>query len=281
MQDFEGKVAVVTGAASGIGLALATRFAEEGMKVVLADVEEPALDAAVTRLRQQEHDVLGVLTDVSSEESVRQLASQVIDAYGKVHVVCNNAGVGGSRGLLWQSSPKDWQWLFGVNFWGVLYGVRAFVPIMLEQGEAGHVVNTASMAGMVPGAGIYGVTKHAVVSLSESLYLHLQMIQAKVGASVLCPGFVSTNIASAERNRPTELVNQDEAPLSEFELAIAERMRSSIAGGLPPADVAGMVLDAIREERFWITTTDEMDELVRTRLEGFLARRNPELRLLG
>jgi NAD(P)-dependent dehydrogenase (short-subunit alcohol dehydrogenase family) len=281
MQDFEGKVAVVTGAASGIGLGLATRFAEEGMRVVLADVEEAALNAAVTRLRQQEHEVRGVLTDVSSEESVQRLARQAIDAYGKVHVVCNNAGVGGGRGLLWQSSQKDWQWIFGVNFWGVLYGVRTFGPLLLEHGEPGHIVNTASMAGMVPGAGIYGVTKHAVVSLSESLYLHLQMVQAKVGASVLCPGFVSTNIAEAERNRPAELRNENEAPLNEFELAIAERMRSSIAGGLPAADVGGMVLDAIREERFWITTTDEMDDLVRTRLEGFLARRNPELRLLG
>ncbi|MEX1255288.1 MAG: SDR family NAD(P)-dependent oxidoreductase [Dehalococcoidia bacterium] len=281
MQDFEGKVAVVTGGASGIGLGLATRFAEEGMKVVLADVEAPALEAAVTKLRQQEHDVLGVLTDVSIAESVEDLARKALEAYGKVHVLCNNAGVGGGRGPIWQSSFNDWQWVFGVNFWGVLHGIRTFVPIMLGHGEEGHVVNTASMAGLVSGAGIYGVTKHAVVSLSESLYLHLQMAQAKLGASVLCPGFVSTNIADAERNRPAELQNESGAPLSEFEQAIRDRMRGQISGGMPPEQVAGIVVEAIRAGQFWITTTDEFDEIVRTRMEGILERRNPELRLLG
>jgi NAD(P)-dependent dehydrogenase (short-subunit alcohol dehydrogenase family) len=281
MQDFEGKVAVVTGAASGIGLGIATKLAQEGMKVVLADVEEAALEAAATGLRQQEHDVLAVATDVSNEASVQRLAQQALDAYGKVHVLCNNAGVGGFRGLIWQSSLKDWQWLFGVNFWGVLYGIRTFVPIMLDQDEEGHVVNTASMAGVVPGAGIYSVTKHAVVSLSESLYLHLQMAQAKLGASVLCPGFVSTNIGDSERNRPAELRNEGEPPLSDFEQAMRERMRASIAGGMPPDQVGALVVDAVRDGRFWITTTDEMDGLVRTRMEGFLERRNPELNLFG
>ncbi|HWC29553.1 MAG TPA: SDR family NAD(P)-dependent oxidoreductase, partial [Dehalococcoidia bacterium] len=182
MQNFEGKVAVVTSAASGIGRALAERFANEGMRVVLADVEEPALETAVRELTQAEHEVIGVQTDVSKRESVEELARQAIDAFGKVHVLCNNAGVGGGRGLLWEMTLNDWEWTFGVNFWGVLYGIRTFVPLMLSHGEEGHVVNTASMAGITPGGGPYGVTKHAVVALSEGLYLNLRMIQAKIGA---------------------------------------------------------------------------------------------------
>jgi NAD(P)-dependent dehydrogenase (short-subunit alcohol dehydrogenase family) len=281
MRDFEGKVAVVTGAASGIGLGLATRFAQEGMKVVLADVEEPALDAAVLQLQQAEHQVIGVRTDVSDPAAVEALAQQTIDEFGKVHILCNNAGVGGGRGLLWESSLKDWQWLVGVNFWGVLHGVRTFVPIMLAQGEEGHVVNTASLAGVTAGAGIYGVTKHAVVSLSESLYLHLRMIQAKVGVSALCPGFVRTKILDAARNRPAELQHENEEPLSEIEEMIRSGMEKAVQGGLPPAQVAEMVLDGVRNERFWILTTREFDEAIRGRMEGILQRSNPEMPQLG
>jgi NAD(P)-dependent dehydrogenase (short-subunit alcohol dehydrogenase family) len=277
MKDVAGKVAVVTGAASGIGLGLATRFAQEGMKVVLADVEEPALDAAVQQLTQAEHQVIGVRTDVSKPESVDELAQKTLDAYGKVHILCNNAGVGGGRGLLWESSLKDWQWIFGVNFWGVLHGVRTFLPIMLKQGEEAHVVNTASLAGITAGAGIYGVTKHAVVSLSESLYIHLRMIQSKIGVSALCPGFVRTNITSADRNRPPELRNENEPTLNAIEEMIRTRMRESIAGGIAPEEVAGFVVDAIRNEQFWIITTNEFDGALRSRGEGIVERRNPEM----
>ncbi len=174
MRDFAGKVAVVTGAASGIGFGLASRFAEEGMRVVLADVEEPALEAAVTRLRERDFDVVGVLTDVSDADSVQALADKTLAHFGKVHVVCNNAGVGGGFGKIWEASLKDWQWALNVNLWGVIHGVRTFVPIMLEQGEDGHVVNTASIAGLVPGTRVYSVTKHAVVALSEALYHNLR-----------------------------------------------------------------------------------------------------------
>jgi NAD(P)-dependent dehydrogenase (short-subunit alcohol dehydrogenase family) len=279
MQDFEGKIAVVTGAASGIGNALAERFARAGMKVVPADVEEPALEAAVRELKQREHDVIGVRTDVSSAESVEELARQTLAAYGKVHVLCNNAGVGGGRGLVWQSSLQDWQWLLGVNFWGVVHGIRAFLPIMLAQGEEGHVVNTASLAGLTAGSGIYGVTKHAVVSLSEALHLQLQLIQSKISVSALCPGFVRTNITNASRNRPAELQNEDEPPLDGVEEEIRAAMERAVQGGLAPAEVAEIVLDAIRKEQFWILTTDEFDGAVRGRVDGILARRNPELQL--
>jgi NAD(P)-dependent dehydrogenase (short-subunit alcohol dehydrogenase family) len=171
MQEFEGKVAVVTGAASGMGLAFAERFAQEGMKVVLADVEEQALEAAVQELRRKETDVLGVVTNVSDAGAVDRLASRTLETYGKVHVVCNNAGVALHTGQgVWEHSLNDWQWLMGVNFWGVLHGIRTFVPVMLAQDEDAHIVNTSSLAGLVAGSGAYGATKHAVVSLSESLY---------------------------------------------------------------------------------------------------------------
>jgi NAD(P)-dependent dehydrogenase (short-subunit alcohol dehydrogenase family) len=281
MQELAGKVAVVTGAASGIGLGLATRFAQEGMKVVLADVEAPALDAAVRELRQAEHDVIGVETDVSDEASVAALARATVEAFGKVHLVCNNAGVGGGRGLIWEGTMKDWAWIFGVNFWGVVHGVRAFVPIMLAQNEPGHVVNTASAAGLLAASDRYGITKHAVVALSEALYYHLRMIQSPLHASVLCPGWVQTNILTSSRNRPAGLQNAEEAPLSEVEQMIQLGAEKMMSGGLLPEQVADVVIGAIREERFWITTTDEFDEPIRGRVEQLLERRNPELPSLG
>ena len=202
MRDLAGKVAVVTGAASGIGRAMAERFAQEGMKVVLADIEEAALQATVRELKQQERDVIGVVTDVANPEAVDELARQTIDAYGKVHLVCNNAGVFLGMKPMWESTLRDWQWILGVNLWGVINGVRTFVPIMLAQDEPGHIVNTASQAGLVTANSIYSLTKHGVVALSEGLHLQLRQQNAKVGVSVLCPLFVDTRIMEAERNRP-------------------------------------------------------------------------------
>jgi NAD(P)-dependent dehydrogenase (short-subunit alcohol dehydrogenase family) len=276
MKDFEGKVAVVTGAASGIGLGMATRFAQEGMKVVLADVEQPALDAAVLQLQRAEHQVIGVHADVSDGKSVDALAKAALDAYGAVHVLCNNAGVGGGRGLLWESTMKDWQWVFGVNFWGVLHGIRTFVPIMLSQGEEGHIVNTASLAGLAPGSGIYAVTKHAVVSLTEALNANLRMIQSKIGVSCLCPGFVKTNILNAERNRPTEWSNEGaEAPLNPAEEMFRKYMEDSVAAGMAPEQVGDIVLQGIRDDRFWILTSEQFDTVVQMRMESILSRTNP------
>jgi NAD(P)-dependent dehydrogenase (short-subunit alcohol dehydrogenase family) len=278
MKDFDGKVAVVTGAASGIGLGMATRFAQEGMKVVLADVEQPALNAAVLQLQQGEHQVIGVRTDVSDEESVRSLAQQTIDAFGKVHVLCNNAGVGGGRGLLWESSMNDWRWVFGVNFWAALHGIRTFVPIMLKQGEEAHIVNTASLAGLAPGSGIYAVTKHAIVSLTEGLNSNLRMIGSKIGVSCLCPGFVQTNILNAQRNRPAELANEGaEAPLNATEEAFRRFMEDSVAAGMAPEQVGDIVLEGIRDERFWILTSNQFDTAIQLRMEGILNRTNPVL----
>jgi NAD(P)-dependent dehydrogenase (short-subunit alcohol dehydrogenase family) len=279
MQDFEGKVAVVTGGASGIGLAMATRFAQEGMKIVLGDIEKPALEAAVASLRQQEFEVHGIVTDVTQAASVENLARETIEKYGKVHVVCNNAGVGGSRALrIWDATLDDWNWALNVNLWGVIYGVHTFVPLMLEQGEEGHIVNTASMAGLVQGNRVYSVTKHAVVALSEALYDGLLLEGGKVGASVLCPGLYFTNLSAAERNRPESLrETPDQAKTTAADPAIAERaamLRDTI--GREPDDLAERVLQAIKDNQFYILTHDEYDDVIRERFENVLARRNPD-----
>ena len=194
MQDFEGKVAVVTGAASGIGRGLAERFAREGMKVVLSDIDRNALDATVQAMRQAEYDVFGVVTDVARPEAVDDLAAKALGVYGKVHVVCNNAGVLNSLSTLWEASVRDWQWMFGVNIWGVINGIRTFTPILLDQDEEGWIINTASMAGTGPANSIYSITKHAVVAMTEALYFQLKARNAKIGCSVLCPTWVNTNL---------------------------------------------------------------------------------------
>jgi NAD(P)-dependent dehydrogenase (short-subunit alcohol dehydrogenase family) len=277
MRDFEGKVAVVTGGASGIGFGMATRFAEQGMKVVLADVEEPALEAAVTRLRQAEHDVLGVVTDVSKSESVEALARKTLDAYGRVHVLCNNAGVGGGAGgAIWEATLKDWQWTLGVNLWGVIYGIHTFVPIMLEQDEEGHVVNTASMAGITPSNRPYSISKHGVVSLSEALHEGLRDRGAKVHCSCLCPGVINTNIMFGSRNRPPELINPGREQPTEREMRRSNAVHKyAVEKGMDPLEVGDMVVEAIRNEQFWILTHPDWDNIIRTRVDDILARRNP------
>jgi NAD(P)-dependent dehydrogenase (short-subunit alcohol dehydrogenase family) len=281
LDEFEGRVAVVTGGASGIGQALATRFAQEGMKVVIGDVEQGALDTAVTRLRQQEFDVHGVLTDVSDAASVEDLAHEAVERFGKVHILCNNAGIGGSRAeRVWDATLKDWQWTLGVNLWGVIHGIRAFVPGMLAHGEPGHIVNTASMAGLVQGNRPYSVSKHAVVALSEALFEGLALENAKIGASVLCPGYTFTNLTSAERNRPEALKNaSQEAPVSRSP-ANQERMQRvrqlTEQTGIAPERTAEIVLQAIRNNQFYILTHAEYDEVIRERMDNILTRQNPD-----
>jgi NAD(P)-dependent dehydrogenase (short-subunit alcohol dehydrogenase family) len=278
MKDFEGKVAVVTGGASGIGLAMASRFAQEGMKVVIGDVESGALESAVARLRQQEFEVHGVITDVSDPSSVDNLAQETLERFGKVHIVCNNAGVGGSRAQrVWKASLHDWMWTLGVNLWGVIHGVRTFVPIMIEQDEEGHVVNTASVAGLVQGNRPYSVSKHAVVALTEALYDGLKLDGAKVSASVLCPGIVTTQLSSAERNRPERWKNQpgQEQPPLDPEI-VARNRKMSEETAVPPEEVAEIVLRGIKDDQFYILTHREYDGVISERMENILSRRNPE-----
>lgn len=289
MRQFEGRVAVVTGAASGIGRAMADRFAAEGMKVVLADVEEEPLEAAVRELRQAERDVIGVRADVRSAAAVDELARQALDAYGAVHIVCNNAGVAAGGGAIvgdremrmWEQPLSDWQWTLDVNLWGVIHGVRTFVPILLENGGEGHIVNTASTAGVTtgPGLAIYGVSKHAVVRLSEALYFQLRELGSPVSASVLCPGGVRTRITGSGRNRPEEYLGDGHARLSAAEVDERARVWSERIGaqGKDPSEIADAVFAAVRDDRFYILTHDTHEANVRMRMEAILRRENPTL----
>jgi NAD(P)-dependent dehydrogenase (short-subunit alcohol dehydrogenase family) len=276
VDTFEGKTAVVTGAASGIGFALAERFAAARMQVVLADIQQDALERAVQRLEEHQATVIGVVTNTMLEASVRDLAERAIAEFGKVHVLCNNAGVASNRRALgtgiWEVPAADWDWVMGVNFNGVLYGLQAFVPHMLAHGEPGHIVNTASLAGLMPGGGTYGVSKHGVLSLTETLYNDLKARNAAIGASVLCPGFVKTNIFDAERNRPAEL---DVAATEARNDAMSEMGRAMLAQGKEPAEVAEIVLEAIRQNALYVLPHPAWDDFVRGRIEAVLARRGP------
>ena len=277
MDDFEGKVAVVTGAASGIGLGLATRFGREGMAVVLADVQRDALDGAAATLAAElgADRVLAVPTDVRHEEDVLALAEATVERFGTAHVLCNNAGIG-TGGLAWMVPADRWRWIVDVNLLGVAHGIRAFVPRMIEQGE-GHVVNTASAAGLNTGPVMapYYATKHAVVALSESLHFDLQFVGSPVGVSVLCPEWVRTNIADSERNRPpevAEVVLPPDAPVEARSI-----VQGLVAGGLDPLDVAGMVLDGIRAGRFWIFTHDTTLGVAKRRWDAIASDGQPTL----
>jgi NAD(P)-dependent dehydrogenase (short-subunit alcohol dehydrogenase family) len=274
MQDLKGKVAVVTGAASGIGFGMAERFAAEGMRVVMADIEETALNDASKRLADTGATVLPVVTDVSKAESVEALAATTFDELGTAHVICNNAGVA-TGGPMWTLTERDWAWVIGVNLWGVIHGVRAFVPRLVEQGE-GHVVNTASIAGLTsaPMMGPYNVSKHGVVTLSETLQQELGMQGSPVKVSVLCPGWVQTRIGESDRNRPPELTEGEGAPDPIGEMG-KEFLKTLVESGLPPAEVAGRVLDAIREERFYILTHPEMSPMIERRMHDILEGRTP------
>lgn len=277
MKDFQDKVAVVTGAASGIGRALAEKSAQEGMKVVLADVEESALKQTEEELKASGAQVLAVRTDVSQADEVEVLAQKTFDTYGAVHLLFNNAGVGAGT-TIWESSLADWQWVLGVNLWGVIHGIHFFVPRMLAQDTEGHIVNTASSAGLIShsGLGIYKVSKHGVVTLSETMALELAARGAKLKASVLCPEWVNTRIINAERNRPQALQSAlEEQHMSPEMAAMVQAMRQLIQAGLPPSQVAEMVFDAIRQEKFYILTHPTTKQAVQLRMEDILQERMP------
>ena len=276
MKEFHGKVAVITGAASGFGREFARIAGELGMRLVLADVEHDPLEAVATELRANGSDVIAERVDVSRSTDIEHLAQRTIEQYGGVHLLFNNAGVGAGGGLIWESSVKDWEWVLGVNLWGVIHGVRCFVPIMLRQDCECHVVNTASAAGLISPQtmGVYNVSKHAVVTLSETLYHDLQLVNAKVGVSVLCPAFVNTGIANAERNRPPELRNTAPPTTSQLTAKRAAEQATS-AGRLSAADVARITFEAIRGNRFYVVTHPRILQSVELRLQDIMAQRQP------
>jgi NAD(P)-dependent dehydrogenase (short-subunit alcohol dehydrogenase family) len=284
MQAFLGKVAVVTGAASGIGLGMTEALASRGMKVVMADVEEAALMQEAERLTRANFEVDPQLADVSSYDSVERLAAAAQARFGKVHVLCNNAGVSGGGGKpIWAQSQADWDWVMGVNFWGVMNGVRAFVPGMIAHGEEGHVVNTSSILGLTTGAGsAYGVSKHAVTRLTEGLYQDLKAANARIGATVLCPGMIATNIITAERNRPDAL-KDDAAPDPARSQIIAAMDARFKADGMAPREVGEKVAGAIANDQFYVLTHPENMEGVKRRFEDIVNLRSPSppVSLLG
>ena len=251
MYEVQGKVAVVTGAASGIGLGMVRSFAAAGMSVVLADIEAERLDRAVSELRGQGHSAIGVRTDVSEEAQVQALAEAALAEFGAVHVVANNAGIG-TGGLVEEMSIDDWRWTLDVNLWGVIYGVRTFLPLLKEQNE-GHITATSSMAGLLAGPvlGAYHVSKHGVVGLMDSLRVELKIGNSAVRASVLCPGPVDTDVVTSDRNRPEHLSAHETTDLEE---RFWKNLAAELAGGMAPNEVGELVLDAVRNERFWILT---------------------------
>lgn len=280
MNEFKDKVAVITGAASGLGKEFAKTGASLGMKLVLADIQHDALDACIKELIGAGADVVGRKTDVSKADDVNALADLACKEFSKVHLVFNNAGVTAS-GFVWEHAQNDWAWVLNVNLFGVINGVSAFTPLMLAEASRdatyqGHIVNTASMAGLLtaPSQGIYNVSKHGVVALSEALYHDLEIVTDQIHCSVLCPSYVQTNIAESQRNRPSDLLNQTGMTLSQ-KVARESVTNSVNAGDVTAAQVSAITFEAIRDERLYIFPSHGSLSRVKQRTDDILAARNP------
>jgi len=273
MKELKGKVAAVTGAASGLGRSMALAFAAEGMDVALADVDEKNLYSVENEIQSLGVRAITLKVDVSQAAQVEGFRDQALTRLGGLHVVCNNAGVS-PLGPVWENSVADWQWILGVNLWGVIHGVRAFAPHLIAQDE-GHIVNTASVAGLIapPGSGAYNVTKHAVVALSESLQHDLRERNSRVGVSVLCPAYVPTRITESERSRPKDLAASKKSPET---LAREAMLKKAVTSGKVSADqVAQAVVAAIKDERFYILTHPRIKGAIQARMEDILQDRPP------
>jgi NAD(P)-dependent dehydrogenase (short-subunit alcohol dehydrogenase family) len=275
VQDFTNKVAVVTGAASGIGKAMAQRFAAEGMQLVLADIEHEPLLQFAGELRAAGTHVVSQRVDVSKPDDLDMLAAKAYDEFGAVHLLCNNAGILPPGAPVWKEPLSTWHWTLNVNFFGVLHGVQAFVPRMLKTNHEAHIVNTASLAGLTtrPLMSAYNVSKHAVVALSECLYAELQLTTDKIHVSVLCPAFAKTRLAESARNKP-EGVQAD--PSASF--GFYDALRHVVEEGTPPETIVSAMMEAVRENQFWILTHPHLDRGIRERFESMLSRTNPPLR---
>ncbi|KAA0232945.1 MAG: 3-phenylpropionate-dihydrodiol/cinnamic acid-dihydrodiol dehydrogenase [Acidimicrobiales bacterium] len=275
MENLDEKVVLVTGGASGIGRAMAEAFGARDARLVMADIEEDALRSTAEDMRANGSTVLEVLTDVSDAGSMDRLAATALDEFGRVDVICLNAGVGGG-GTMWDLSTGDWEWVIGVNLWGVIHGIRVFVPHLVAQGS-GHVVITASIAGLVsaPGLGPYNATKHAAVSIAETLSGELVQANLDIGVSVLCPSFVKTRIWDSERNRPAHLSGGGEGLTVEERAALADAAEAYFAEALDPAVVAEQVVEAVEQRRFAILPNPELNDLVRADVERLLSGEGP------
>ena len=281
MQDFKDRVVVVTGGAEGIGKAIAARAAAAGMKLVLADIDGARLEATVAEFTRQGVVAVGLRTDVSKEAEVEALAALAFERFGNVHLLVNNAGVGHNRPV-WETTQADWDWVMGVNLYGVIHGLRAFIPTMLSRGEPGHIVNTASMAGLTsqPGLAIYNASKHAVVTVSEGLYHDLRLRQSKLGVSVLCPAWVKTRIHLSERNRPGLAgagVGAGAPALDPVADKVGRAIMAAVESGIPVETVADSVFDGITAGRFYILTHPTYKGAIKVRLEDILEERPPTL----
>ena len=274
MERLADRVAWITGGASGIGLAIAHRLADEKVKLVLVDIEQAALDAAEAQLRENGASVLSIRADVSSGTEVAAAAKRARDTFGLVHIIINNAGVGGGGGPMWSIAEGDWQWTLGVNLWGVIHGIRNLLPALVESGEEGHVINTASMAGLTstPFMGPYTATKHAVVAMSECLAQELELTKSKVKVSVLCPGFVQTNINTSHRNRGQGFGEPTQTPGAE---KFATVLDSLVKSGQPAAKIGDDVVRAIKGDKFYILTHPEMKPAIEHRMRQILDEQSP------
>jgi NAD(P)-dependent dehydrogenase (short-subunit alcohol dehydrogenase family) len=278
MEQLQGKVAVVTGAASGIGLAMAKAFAAEGMKLVMSDIDEARLEPAASELRTGGSEVLTVRTNVAKPEEVEALANATFDHYGAAHVVCNNAGVE-VLGQVWEHTLDDWRWVMDVNLWGVIYGQHYFLPRMMEQGGEGHIVNTASMAGLTtsPFMSVYDVTKFGVMALSEATYKDLQVAGSPIGVTVVCPGLIRTEILHADRNRPDDFAETPQ--YGEATQTFRKNFRAILEGGYGPEEVARQVLEAVKGGQFYcIPAQEQIFQGALARFDDIKERRNPTLR---
>ena len=281
MKEFKDKVAVITGAASGIGRGLARRATKEGMKVVLADVERDSLTQTEKELKRSGANVISVITDVSKSEDIENLARLTIDTFGEIHFLCNNAGVG-MGGFLWDCTLTDFNWVLGVNLWGVIHGIRTFIPIMQEQKNECYIVNTASMSGLITGEaanGIYSITKHGVVALSESLRTSFRLRESKIGISVVCPGIVNTRITDCERNRPEELCGPNYERSKERFIKLYPQAEETVEAytkmyedGTSPDQAGDIIFECVKKNIFYIFTEtgDHWKELMQTRFGGIL-----------
>lgn len=276
MKNLKGKVAVITGGASGLGRAIADGCVREGMKIVIADIEDRALQQATSEIQAMGAEVIGVKCDVSKAADVERLAEKTYETFGATHLLFNNAGVAGGK-RAWETTEADWQWEMGVNLWGVIHGIRIFVPWMLESGEEGYVINTASVAGLLTPtmSASYNVTKHGVVALTETLYHDLNEVGANIHAAVLCPAYVNTGIGESARNRPTELKNSNEEISVEQKARYELLKQALLKGKKTAADVANDVFAAIAEDKFYILTHSRILPSVQMRMEEIIAQKNP------